>query len=231
MTIVFLHIPKTAGTSFRLGAQRAFGREAMLFDYGADSAETSPLVRDFVYQRGDKAGLFHYMQDHQVRLFGGHFAARRYAGLFEPEQTVTFLRHPVDRVVSHYRYLARRGTVGDDFAAFVRMPKFANLQSTMLAGLDVQRVAVLGVTEHYLPSLRALNRCFGTTIPFLWKNRGNAPRPAEADALAAEVLAANQRDVALFETALARLGVDGSPPGPWSLRLHQMLSLAGIAPR
>ncbi len=47
--IFFVHIPKTAGTSFRLGAESYFGRERIVYDYGKGSPASTPVVVDTLY--------------------------------------------------------------------------------------------------------------------------------------------------------------------------------------
>ena len=42
--LLFVHIPKTAGTSFRLAAQQFYGENNVFFDYGLESVETSKEI-------------------------------------------------------------------------------------------------------------------------------------------------------------------------------------------
>ena len=42
--LFFIHIPKTAGSSFRVAAEQYFGSEATYFDYGNGSKETSESI-------------------------------------------------------------------------------------------------------------------------------------------------------------------------------------------
>ena len=47
--IIYLHIPKTAGTSFRMSAEQYFGPDQVLNDYGEESPNTSEDIRAVSY--------------------------------------------------------------------------------------------------------------------------------------------------------------------------------------
>jgi len=46
--ILFIHIPKTAGTSFRVAAEKYFGEDNTFYDYSAKSPETSAEILENV---------------------------------------------------------------------------------------------------------------------------------------------------------------------------------------
>ena len=48
-SFVFVHIPKTAGTSFRLGADQYFGEKMVCRDYGPKAPETSEDEQSIYY--------------------------------------------------------------------------------------------------------------------------------------------------------------------------------------
>ncbi len=54
---VFVHVPKTAGTTFRVAVEQYLGAGAILWDYGAESPVTSPVVRQYLYQEKDVDAL------------------------------------------------------------------------------------------------------------------------------------------------------------------------------
>src|SRR5690606_621288 len=47
--ILFIHIPKPAGTSFRKGAESFFGSQHVVYDYGGAASATSSLARQMLY--------------------------------------------------------------------------------------------------------------------------------------------------------------------------------------
>ena len=49
-SFVFAHISKTAGMSFRLGADQYFGEKMVCRDYGPKAPETSKDVKEWIYK-------------------------------------------------------------------------------------------------------------------------------------------------------------------------------------
>ncbi len=232
MTLLFIHVPKTAGTSFTAAARKYFGERSILLDYGAASDVTSPAVREFVYLKKDKSSLFDYIKKNKIEFLGGHFNGRKYSAFVPPEQTITFLRDPVKRLISHYQYSRARGQQ-DEFIDFVQQPKFANVQCRMLQNIDINRLGGLGVTEDYLGSLRTINRTFGIALPFKWNNKV-APGLKKFDVpqhLLDMIIEANQDDIALHALALQRNAASRRSPGGPAKRFLSILSAIGYAPK
>lgn len=89
-SIFFVHVPKTAGTSFRKSAESYFGEGAVLYDYSAQSEETSPLVNSHVYQQPDLFEFYHAQKSNRFAFLSGHVNAGKYMHLFGACHTVTF---------------------------------------------------------------------------------------------------------------------------------------------
>ena len=52
--LFFIHISKTAGSSFRVAAERYFGKEHVFYDYGPKANETNPDIRTLDYEKRDR---------------------------------------------------------------------------------------------------------------------------------------------------------------------------------
>jgi|KBSSwiStaDraftv2_1062776.scaffolds.fasta_scaffold97330_2 hypothetical protein len=104
-----LHVPKTAGTSFRNDLEAWFGRANMAFHYRGDQGE--PPERAVL-----RPGL----------CVHGHFNRLRGIGVREyypsADQFIVFLREPFDRFVSNWRYLHFQIRSGVSVPAFVDAP-------------------------------------------------------------------------------------------------------------
>lgn len=198
--IVFVHIPKTAGSSFRLAAERYFGQDALLFDYGAEAAQTSDLVRHWIYEKQDPEGFRRALSLQPCRFFCGHFNRDKYAEL-PGARLVTWLRDPVDRLWSSYGHWRRHEEFDGSFREFLEQPRRQNQQARILGG-SLEGLSFVGLTERYASDLDAFNDAFGTQFWMLRANEappGDNARPSDEDVARARVL--NDRDQALFEAA------------------------------
>ena len=79
--ILFVHIPKTAGTSFRIAAQEYFGKKNTFYDYSSKSDETSKEIIDTVYSAKDPYKFYSMLSKHEHSFLSGHFPVLFYAML------------------------------------------------------------------------------------------------------------------------------------------------------
>src|SRR5688572_24160877 len=107
MLWLMVHIPKTAGTSFRKAMRDHFGK-ALILDY----ADRPMKVR--TWKRNWRAWLHGYHSSKlelpdEACLFG-HYLPLKYWALARrrPPRLGTWLRDPVARLVSHYHLIFER---------------------------------------------------------------------------------------------------------------------------
>lgn len=96
--LLFLHVPKTAGTSLNFFLFRQYFRGEFLFMY-------SEYAR-YWNTDGNFAKQFRTHQD-QIHGVSGHFSYGFHQLLGTPSTYLTFLRDPVDRVISQFDHYAR----------------------------------------------------------------------------------------------------------------------------
>lgn len=217
--VFFIHVPKTAGTSFRVGAERLF-RDRVLRDYGRASPHTSPAIVEHVYERRDLQALAHHIAEQGIRMIGGHVAYQRYQALIEPERVVAFVRAPVQRVVSEFLHYRRHFGFEGTLLQFARRESERNKQWKMLRALDLARAGLVGLSEHYRESLRLLASRTGLRVQYLELNSNPARRGAVPYAIdeaeAAELGRLNAEDLQLYrrvaEQFAAQTGIAVAPP-------------------
>lgn len=177
-TFLFVHLPKTAGTSFRLSAAEYFGNEACHFDYGSGNPETSPAIEQTVYKHNDLFRLEKQLHRLGSRFFCGHVLAKRYTPLFSAHRLVTFIRSPLDQFVSHFEHKVRHHDYKGDIGELINSPSGPDLQSRMMHGIPLEAWGFIGVTERYAESLEVFNTIYQTALPALALNRN----PSKVDA-------------------------------------------------
>lgn len=94
--VVFLHLPKTAGSSMRSVFYHQVGRERVVRVNRADPMETVGELR-----------RLSVADQRNVAAIVGHMGYGIHEALGVPCTYVTMLRHPVERVLSLYAYLSR----------------------------------------------------------------------------------------------------------------------------
>lgn len=167
--LVSLHMPKTAGTSFAETLRAAAG-EGYRADYGDLPMQRGPWRRRCDAVRGGLA--LRGRMEPGVTCIHGHFLALKYRIALDrrPARYVTWLRDPLQRLVSHYAYW-RRDYAGDDpaqpmrnrmlredwsFERFALGPEMRNVYRQYLWGFDPARFDFIGITEHYESDLERL---------------------------------------------------------------------------
>ena len=161
-------------------------------------------------------------------LLQGHITASEYLEFLpEDHQVFTWLRHPLQRICSHYYYWKnhRKGprycpaaiplfesvVSGDcSVAQFGCHPLVAEKYSTMLEPLGLDGLAVAALIEHPQVSLARLSALLGVELPsempVINATRGKAARlyqltPNEES----QLLASNAADMELYHRASVRL--------------------------
>lgn len=221
--VVFTHIPKTSGTSFRKSLVEPNVPGELIYPY--------PGARRFLVER------------RRPRAFiWGHVPYGIHLALGREVRYVTFLRDPIDRAVSFYHFAkdsdpreyvhpARADAEAHSLIEFFRLRRYQNWQARFIAGLpyhyayprvggaafeaEVGRRALghlrgayaFGLQERFEESLEVLERQLG------WRRRATvarqkqtASRPVLESLDAATVVAlteANRLDCELYRAAQA----------------------------
>ncbi|MEA1983721.1 MAG: sulfotransferase family 2 domain-containing protein, partial [Campylobacterota bacterium] len=205
--LLFLHIPKTAGTSFRTALQEIYSKKETLQDYGDKSSETSHII---IKEAENRGVLIPYMIENKTAFITGHFHARKYLALLKDDvQWCTFLRDPIDRVLSEYNHLVANNTYHVSFTAFYRQHPQINRQTKLMSGLSLEEFFFIGITEEYTLSIKLFNYLTNSNIPSLELNINRNKNKTVSNSLDKETLKElknlNAKDYKLYELAKKNL--------------------------
>lgn len=129
--IIFLHVPKTAGTTLRYIIQYQYKPIAVYELYNRRGRSTTHS------QRLNELKKLPNAQKEKIRIISSHFGFGLHEFLPRPYTYITFLRKPVDRVISLYYYLHRTGGIPNiTLEEFVQTyPEAQNGMTKHLSGL------------------------------------------------------------------------------------------------
>ncbi len=234
--LVFIHVPKTGGSTVCAIARRQYAAEAIAGLPGSLDAAHAALLAQPAAVRA------------RLRFLHGHVPFGVHAALPGGARYMTFLRHPVARLFSVYHFALRRPEWGlhrvlherglsfEQFIASEIAAEFHDAQTRMLAGRDgavttndmlapalahlTQDVTVVGITERFAESLLVCRQRLGWQRLYHRRANVNRHRPALAgiaphvvrlierrNALDLELHAAGER---LLDAALDAGGIDAA---------------------
>ncbi len=173
--IVFLHVPKTGGSAVRTALVRGCRDRRVLYDYGAEEKQTTPALREALYGDGrtaDGVSLRRHVGDRRGLLLIGHFHADKYWDAFHPDSFVTFLRDPIDRLISEYNHYVERYGAELELEAFIETTRFSRHVSDLFRGVDPAEFGFVGFTDTFEEDLAALSEKIGRPLSAVRENEG-----------------------------------------------------------
>jgi len=113
--VIFMHVPKTAGTTLRTWFQSQLHRgvyfpnivgapDAPVLRYLREEVDTFPLARSDHRSQVARWNTLTPQQQHRTHVFVGHFFYGIHEQLPGPARYMTIVRDPVDRVLSLYAH-------------------------------------------------------------------------------------------------------------------------------
>lgn len=218
MDLISVHVPKTAGVTFRTLLQAVYGQSAVRLDYGDRVLDpTSPFQTDPASWRAGTRREIGSIPG-GVRVIHGHFGAAKYADVFPEARRIVWLREPVARLVSHYHYWRELPPTGHSLhrrvlderlslLEFARLAPMRNVVANVfLRGVPLDGFAFVGVQERFAAGLERLAALLGWPPVGEVGAENRHPRSDyQAQSLHAaareEIAALNAEDVELYQRA------------------------------
>lgn len=159
LEIIFIHIPKTAGTTVVDLLKRNF-RPGEVVHY------KKKLYTDIPKKRRQEA-ILNLITPNSKVLYG-HFSYQDLKLIIQEHphvKVVTFVRKPADRVISDFKYFKTRILTGstsgnksikEPLITFARRSGKKNLMSSVLKGISLESLYFLGIFESFEDDARNL---------------------------------------------------------------------------
>jgi Sulfotransferase family len=195
----FIHVPKTAGTSFRY-ALKENKLIKMLYDYGKGNPHSSPELVDI-----EPKNLTLENEIFDIEKFNficGHINYSKYSHCVSPDSVVSIIRNPIERIVSEYQHLKRLGGLTSSFTSFCERPIEQNKQERMLKGLNFKDGSLVGLTSHYKYFVEIFSNKFGIPLASILANKAPSSDTEDRFNIAPdeikEAYHANKKDIEFF---------------------------------
>lgn len=204
--LLCIHIPKTAGRTFRQALKSQYGEHGVL-----------TLDHQYLKKRGETLADYP-VQDYPV--VHGHLPfdhLHPYAG--QDTKWITWLRHPVDRVLSNYYFYCTNGYVTRkkqdpdlqlmSLEAYIYRPKKRNVMTRFMGQLTPGDCFFTGLQEYYTDDLRTLAQKLGWQLSedhYRMRVNVNTSKPnlqaPLTESLRKEIALLNTEDMALYKEAM-----------------------------
>jgi hypothetical protein len=203
-------MPKAAGTSVRLALERHFGAHLKL-DYADRPMRWDRISEDAVDEAAVARSSNRGRDFGAIRCIHGHFLPSKY-GEVPGAVFVTWLRDPVDRVVSHYHHVVRTmnrqqpGPLAQrimqenwDVERFCLSDELRNIYTRLfLRDFPVERFAFVGIAERFEQQFQSFARTLGADLPMPPRANVATYSRGIAEDLRARIAAWHADDVELY---------------------------------
>lgn len=216
----FLHIPKTAGTSFRTELLIFFG-ESKVFPSNNDLKK----LNGHYPHRDQLTELLYEKQESEIVT--GHYGIDVFYDLNSKINVLTFFREPIARAISNLKHHQRNNKKFKDMTLMEIAqlneggnPEILNRQVDMLSGgkgrdlnaaiENLKTLSFVGLTEEYAKSIELCNKMMGWELKGdQFTNKGNSEQDQQiTDELLGFLTENNQLDIQLYEAAVERFEKD-----------------------
>lgn len=203
-SILSIHIPKTAGHTFRYLLEQAYGKPQVLHVNQGWLSKHNKTIQGLHPER--------------YQVLHGHLPYQRYLAPFHTPGTkvITFLRDPVERVLSNFRYYRRmkdkRLSMGKpikhyyDLDTFIELKERQNVMTRFLEGINLEDLFFVGFQEQFRSDTAQLAEKLNWHLPkeaFRTRKNPTAPTDEVSEGVQERIAALNSADLELYDRAQA----------------------------
>lgn len=203
-SLISIHIPKTAGQTLLRLMELAYTKDQVLH-----------VNRGWLKRKQQK---IENLNPQHYQVLHGHLPYQPFLAPYHRAESklITFMRDPVERVLSNFRYYrklkAERLKAGKtirhhyDLETFIELGERQNVMARFLDGLELTGLFFLGLQEQFGQDVRLLSKKLSWELPETAFQIKKNPTPStdETDkAIRQRIAALNQEDIELYNRAVA----------------------------
>lgn len=174
--LIFVHIPKTAGTTFKnllIPELKLKQDEVIVVESHGWNNHSD---RKFINERPGLPGVIPLKPNPTAKLVTGHFKADKFKPIYPDGTYITWLRDPVERLISSYYYYllldpSRYGNIAKVHRKYdsVSLEYFAtrsyssNIMSDQL-NIPLDNFKFIGISEHFNKEIARYDSIMGTNM-------------------------------------------------------------------
>ena len=210
--LISIHIPKTAGSSFFQLLKKVYGKESVM---KINALEPAPDMN------------VHYARDTgTAKVIHGHIRISQLEDIIRESdpRIITWLRNPVDRVISNYYFSMQRiregkaverksKTIDYSLLEYAALDENRDKASWFLEGIRLEELFFVGLYEEFMSDITKLANMSGWSAAYKVPHRKSSSSFIENNDCATqfrdintemkkEIAALNSIDVALYEEAI-----------------------------
>jgi len=210
--LISIHIPKTAGSSFFQLLKKVYGKES--------------VIKLNALEPGSDMSFDHTRDTGTAKVIHGHIRISQLEDVIRKNdpRIITWLRNPVDRVISNYYFSMQRiregkaverksNTIDYSLLEYAALDENRNKASWFLEGMRLEELFFVGLYEEFISDIARLANMSGWTAAYKVPHRKSSSTFIENNdcttqfrdintEMKKEIAALNSIDVALYEEAL-----------------------------
>ncbi|XLQ20257.1 MAG: hypothetical protein ACKUBY_00565 [Candidatus Moraniibacteriota bacterium] len=217
--LISLHLPKTAGSSFRKSLHDYFGNQ-LLIDHKDAPLQHSSLIRHGMTNIAYFNNYIFSNKYQNIQCIHGHFLPFKYLPIKfrkgEDVKFVTWMRNPVDRLISHYNYWQKSYNYNESFNLhkkvieenwslenFCFSNELRNVYSKYLWKFPLEDFDFIGITEFYEEDVKYFSKFFLKVEMSVYHERVNRKNSEDiSDEFRKNVERFHAKDMQIYRKAL-----------------------------
>ena len=212
LEIISLHIAKTGGKTFVNLMKDLYGNEKVI---RFRKVKYEVLNNDYSIELKNEASIFNVLH--------GHFLYNEVKDIHlnSNAKVITWLRDPVERVISRYFYLQKRIEQDPNHIQkekkdmgllnYAALPSQRNVMSQYVNGIAIENLFFIGILEYFDQSIEEFKQLFNFTnkveIPWDNNNQEYKSKYAVSQEERNEILNLNKKDLELYNMVLKLKGI------------------------